>query len=384
MASIFRLLLAAVLLLSLLASPVTVFASNYAGAHPSTGWPPRPVATPSNRPADIPFMPLPTLPPIASPAPTPSPSPNEQQPGERFPERALTRREQGMDIRGFIPVVYDVFGLSHLHIDAHIEDAVTQMIDEARSARARSITFSHYVYQTEVVVSVVIYATVSSVISRTFVQSVNFDPVDGLILTVNEAMGMDALSLAERVLSERIRRDPARYYAALSVSLDDPAFYMTTDKLVLLFNEFQLSTTRGGVDSIVLMHDNIRHAVVASGSYYFRQGGYHLQMVPLRDILERQLRYHVSYFRGQYGMSTYVMQVNVRRGPQTIISMRPHFNEYTVFGMGTMQRTLSLEAAPEIRNGAVYVPITFFNQVLPLTTYSVDTFGTITFLSYVG
>lgn len=272
-----------------------------------------------------------------------------------------------------------VHGQTHTMVDERINGVVSEMINEARRVRARSITFHYEVYQTDTVVSVVIHATVSSVISRTLVRSVNFD-FWGNILTVNEAMGLDAISLAERILSDKIRRDPARYYAALSASLHNQAFFITHQGLVLVFDEFQLSTTRSGIETISLLYDNIREAVVNSDQHHRSQDGYNLLMIPLRFVLEDQLRYRVDYFQEYHGPEEDGMRVDVWRNNHLVIFMRPGINEYHVMGM--MQR--SLEAAPEIINGSVYVPITFFDQILPLTTYSIDSFGTITFLSYVG
>ena len=291
-------------------------------------------------------------------------------------QRLLTRREEGMDILGYVPNVPTTFSAHH-HINSQIDDAVTQMISEARHMRARSIRFTHehYTNHAHNVVSIVIYAEVSSVVSRTLVRSVNFDMTSGWPLTANEAMGMiDIISLGERILVERVRRDPARYYAARSVNLNSRAFYVTNDGIVFLFDEFQLSTASNGVQSIELHNSNIRRATVSPWEYHHMEGGYNLLMMPLRHIVETQLGYRIAYNWDAIGM-----RIEVWNQSRVIIEMRTYFNEYEVIGM--LQR--SLESAPRNIDGTIYVPITFFDQILPLTTYSVDMFGMVTFLSYV-
>ena len=360
-----------------------------------------PAGAPQPLPA-FPFIPLPGADPVPEQAPQPLPNPpfvrqpqihpipSPQQPRQQEPqlrrvsnqngftlyERQLTRREEGMDLLGYIPVIGTDFA-AHQQINDHIDTAVTHMISEARRVRARSIRFTYQLYtnQTNNVVSVVIYAEVSSVISRQMVQSVNFDITSGRTVSANEAMGVDIVSLGERVLAERIRNNPARYYAAMSVSLHGQSFFRTDNGLVFLFDEFQLSTTRSGIGQIELFDSNIHWATLSPGQYHMHEGGYNLKMIPLRTVLERQLGYRVEYRWSEWDE----MRVEVWHDGRLIIEMQPGFNEYRV--MGIMHR--SLEAAPMNVNGTVYVPITFFDQILPLTTYSIDSFNSVTFLAYV-
>jgi len=350
-------------------------------------------APPIGAEASAPFMPIIPLPDPPAPTPTPLPQPTPRPTPTPPPttqhmtgfvdifefsplsQRPITRREEGMDILGFAPVIPDEV-LEFQHINRHIDDAITQMIGEARRVRARSIRFTHqhYINDHNSIVSIVIFAEVSSVISRSLVQSVNFDRNTGRIVTANEAMGMNVMSLADRILAEKIRSNPGRYYAALSVSMDGQAFYRTDDGIVFLFDEFQLSTTRSGIMRIELSMNNIRQAVLHSAQYHMYEGGYNLRMMPLRTILENQLGYTV-----EYQLDEISMRVEVWRGSRLVVEMRPDFNEYRI---GMMRR--SLESAPRVRNGSIYVPITFFDHILPLTTYSIDSHdNSVTFLAYV-
>ena len=285
-------------------------------------------------------------------------------------ERTLTRRLEGMDIREPIPVVNPAFGPASEIINFHIEEAVASLISEARRVRARAITFRYEIHATNELVSIVIYATVSSVISRTFVRSVNFSPFDGNLLTMNDAMGIDVASLTERILVELIRSDPGHYYAALSAPLTNQAFFLTDNELVLLFDEFRLSTREEGVHVISLIRNYIRTATITRGEYQFSPDGYNLKMIPVRNILE-EFGFFVDW-------DPWIGVVRVWRGPELIIELQPDYNNYMLHGM--QQR--SLEAAPLNEGGIVFVPITFFDQVWPLTIYVIGIDGSITFLTY--
>jgi len=295
-------------------------------------------------------------------------------PQEEFMVMALTRRDEGVDIRGLVPIVPSHF-MGQEYLNANIEAVVSRMIVEARRVRARSVHFSHEIHQTESTVSVVIYANIATSINRTMVRSINFNRATGYMINANEAAGMDIISLARLIISERVRRDPARYYAAMSVDMNRQAFIMTTEGVVFLFDEFQLSTTQSGISSIFLSRQNIRTAIVRNDQYHMRQDHYNLQMIPLRYVLDQQPGYRVEYFSEPQGMVVYVW-----RDDQVITRLRPGSNEYELHG----NIIRSIEGTPQIANGAVYVPITFFDQILPLTVYSIDARGTIIFLSYLG
>ena len=286
--------------------------------------------------------------------------------------RTLTRREQGLDLRGLIPDIRSFVTASVIN-EYITDDIVTSLISEARRLRARSISFRYEDHTTDEIVSIVIYADVVTTLPHTLVRSVNFCVSEGRLLSMNEAVGMEIAPLAERILAERIRNNPERYYAALSAPLANQAFYLTNDRLVILFDGFRLSTRVGEVDTIELILENI-NTVVLTKDDYRPDGPYGLKMIPLRDMLEGQLGFDVDWF----DCDDWGNHAIISRNGQNLIELRPDDNEYIV--LGTQRR--SLEAAPQVIDGRTYIPITFFDQILPLTTFSIGTNGSITFLSY--
>lgn len=285
-------------------------------------------------------------------------------------ELTLVRRAEGLDIRGNIPEIADTFNNAELINDHITEDIVNSLLAEARRVRARTITFRFEYIPTHEIISIVIYADVVSMLPHTLVRSVNFCAIGGTLLSVDEAMGVNISPLAERILSEKIRSNPEHYYAALNVPLVGQAFFLTEEKLVILFDGFRLSTRVGDVDQIEMYFSNIR-TVTLSPDEYNTDGPYGLKMIPLRYVLSNHLGYTIRW-------ESYERIVAVYRGGDRLIELREGDNEYVV--LGTQRR--SLEAAPMRFDTYFYVPITFFDQILPLTTFNIDREGNVTFLAY--
>jgi len=285
------------------------------------------------------------------------------------------RRQEGMDIRGLIPVVMKNFSPAYNQINVHIDNVIASLMSEARSIRAMAINFSYEVVYTHEIVSVVVYGRISSVIPRTRVRTVNFCTSTGDLITLDSIFDIDIAPLVYRILNDKIRSNPGHYYPALRIldTLDSAtmAFVVTDTSYILLFNEHQISAVESGVFEIEFRRDNIRVLTISYEEYQQMHNGYSLRMIPLRKVVEG-LGFSVGY-PGEHG-GPYVRHAN-----RFIVTMRI---DDTDFGINDMPPR-SLEVAPRIDdNGITYVPITFFDQVLPLTIYSIDSNGNITFLAY--
>lgn len=298
-------------------------------------------------------------------------------------DRAPTRRHEGLNIRGAVPRICSSFSPAP-YINRHIDDEViTSLISEARRLRARAMFFDFSYHPTNDIVSVVITADVFTTLPHTLVRSVNFCMYSGQLLSMNDATGMEIMPLAERVLAEKIRSNRERYYAALAAPIPD-AFYLTYDSLVILFDGFRLSSRVEAVDTIELALGNILTAELGLDEYR-PDGPYDLKMIPLRIMLEQRLGYDVRWVEDfdEHGRFLGGRAI-ISRNDIDLIEMRANDNEYIIHG--AQRRTL--EAAPQLffneytREYDKYVPITFFDQILPLTTYTINDDGSITFLLY--
>lgn len=298
----------------------------------------------------------------------------EEEPSIVIVARVLPDRLEGLDIYGEVPGKFT--GDFGSDINERVDEVIDLLISDARRVRARSITFSYEEYRADGVVSILIEANVSSVISRNLVRSVNFDPVTGELVTIRDVMAFDIVPLAERLLADRMRRYPENYYAAQSVSLDTQAFFVNRSGITILFDEFQLSAMVSGIRMLEISRNNIRYVTIEKTQTFNADSlSYGLILIPLRYVVQG-LGYYTAWYQDEQLAAVY--DIAPLGGGQRLAWMHPGYNDYFT---PTMQR--SLEAAPQIRNGgSMYVPITFFEQILTLTTYTIDSDGNITFVAY--
>jgi len=292
----------------------------------------------------------------------------------------LNSRQQGLDIRGQVPEILENFGPAYDNLNMEIENAVEALVEGTRRIRARSVTFDYEIYYANNVVSIIISATAQAVTSRTSVMSVNFNPRTGALVTLPQAVGqamgrtsgLDITPLAEGKIAEMIRLDPATYYAAFNATPTGQGFYLTSTSLHLLFDEFQLSSVPGATTQIVFDIANIRVFTLSSSSYRISPDRYEVKMMPVRTTLEG-LGYTVVW-------NGATREATISYEERVIIVLQAGVNNYQLNGV--LQRTL--EAPPTMFNGHMYVPLSFFDQVLNLTSFTVDAQGTIRFVSYLG
>jgi len=289
-------------------------------------------------------------------------------------DRVPTRRVNNISLRGVFPDITPDFA-HYQALNQHISDTAGTLIDSALRLRARTITFSYEVFATHEVVSIVMYASIAAITNREAVATINFHPITGEILTIPAVMGEDFPALVEGILTNWTRDFPETHYAAITAPLT--AFYLTHDKLVILFDEFQITNEPGDLTRLELRLERIiRIQPIAPIDYYVRTQIYNLIMVPLKPILHQLGYYATSHDEGI---------VRIWANPsQTHLISELRLEENHFVWDGGMPRTL--ESPPlahnDLHDNIVMVPITFFDRVVPLTTYHVDNSGMIHILAY--
>jgi len=293
---------------------------------------------------------------------------------DMYTAEILNTRQQGLDIRGEVPILTEEFGPSYEALNEEIMIIKDALIEGTRRIRARSVRFDYEIEYTNDLVSIVIYATARAVTDRTTVMALNFHPRTGQELSLIQAMnGRDITPLAEGKIAEMIRQDPATYFAAFTAPPTGQAFYMTDTHLVLLFDEFQLSSVPGATSQITFELSNITDFNLLQSQYRISTGRYAIRMIPLRIVLNG-LGYEAKW-------DAQANEAIVSLNGETIIVLSPDVNNYQL--QGVLQR--SLESAPVIYNNNMYVPISFFDQILNLTAFHINTSdGSIAFISYLG
>ena len=289
-------------------------------------------------------------------------------------ERTFPTRLEGMDIQGEFPSRFtSSFSPSYYIINERVDEVINLLISDAIRVRAREITFSYEIERTERIASILIYAYVESVISRTLVRSINLRPATGDFLTIRDVMDVDIVPLAQRLLADRMRQLPEHYYAAQTVSLPDQAFYVNSRGITILFDEFQLSAMVGDVRRLQIRTRNIRTITIESVQTWLG-GDYDLLMVPLRDVVEG-LGYTVRWIPET--RTAEILCSPLEAGGHVLAWVIVGENEYFT---PVMHR--SLESAPYLIDGNTYVPLSFFDQILTHTIYNIDSYDNITFMAY--
>ncbi|MCL2285122.1 MAG: copper amine oxidase N-terminal domain-containing protein [Firmicutes bacterium] len=297
-----------------------------------------------------------------------------------FSRDELPLRQLGLNIHGSVPMVMPSFGDNYQLINERIDNIVADLINEARRSRARSITFVYEIYPTSNMVSILLRAEISSVISRTLVRSVNFCPNTGRFLTIRDSMRYnigphaDITPLVNIMLMTRMRRSPENYYAAPSIALENQPFIVTDHSITILFDEFQLSSMVSGVYELELLKDSIQSVNIFEFQLLPTRHTYGLIMVPLHIAFESLSGYRARWENGRVE----IQNIRDEDNPHLVAWMQVGINQYHT----SPDVVRSLEAAPYLRDGRTYVPITFFEQILPLSVYNIDSFGNIIILAY--
>jgi hypothetical protein len=283
-------------------------------------------------------------------------------------ETVINSREEGLEITGIVPVVSIEYGGPAYHINQMIDIAKSNRVRAAKTSRAKSISFGYRLHSDHSVISIVLLSTVTSATPKTVVDSVNFNPMTGMLTNLTGSAGFDIIPLASKVLRERIRSNPESYNTGLDTgSIANKPFYIENGQVVILFDEFELTTTAGGSNELALDLNRISRVSISDTEYH-TDYSYPMKMIPLKKVCEA-LGYTVD--EGGY-------RVYIKRDGEVISELTPGVNNYIENG----RRARSLEAPPERWYGrAVFVPISFFDQILSWIAYTVEN-KSITFYSY--
>jgi len=281
-------------------------------------------------------------------------------------DRPIFKREEGLEIKGEVPKLTNEAADLRVPVDKMINEVVNKKICAAKDAKAKEIRFKYDVYHTNDYVSIIIWSTVTKASPKTEVSSVNFNTEDGRAVSAAEAIGKNAVRLADKLLAEMIRRNPENYINGFTGLLEDQSFYVANDKAVFFFDEFQLASGTDDIVQLELTLSAIKSYSIPKDEYVVKPG-YNIRMIPLSLVCE-QFGYKAEWKAGK---------VFLFYDGEFVMELTPGVNNY-------QQRRLqrSLEAAPEIIKDTTYVPISFFDQILNLVTYSIDAQGSITFSAY--
>jgi len=217
------------------------------------------------------------------------------------------------------------------------------------------------------ILSLIIYYT-NSVNSEQDVKSYVINKSLNSYVTINDILGGNGLKYCNKVIENKIKTDKNIKYSISSPNITDTqAFYVKDGNIVVVFGSGKAAKTQKGTIKFEVPKDKISNFVISSTDCYLISE-YNVKMVPLRATLE-YFGYSVLWSDSQ----------------NTIAISKENMNTKITIGRNSYYKPKNspkqLEAAPQIKNGKTYVPISFFNDILGLL-FAVDSNGDVTISEY--
>ena len=215
---------------------------------------------------------------------------------------------------------------------------------------------------------VVIYADIVAANELRQVSVVSFDAAAARFLTLEDFLGPNASCLAERHISEHMRRNPGRFNSEFAGLSQNPSFIATDGQVKFLFNQAEIAPARFGVVRIAMDAANVRN-VSFDEDEYITVTDFMVKMIPLRHAAE-SLGYTVEWYEADRSIRIINNGFEAR--------LKPDRNRYSLVGR---VEPIELEAAPLLIDGVTHVPVSFFEEILG-ASHSVDEARTVTISIY--
>ncbi len=265
-------------------------------------------------------------------------------------------RENQTNVSGVKPVVTsNDIGL--IQVNNTINSIYDYNIKSVASARAKSINYSYTVYESKGYISIVIISKVQNATEYQLVDCVTFSTNDGKVVKITDVLGGKPIDVVTNYANKSTKYDK-------EITLDSNAsFYLDNGKLVLAFDAFTLDQSQSKVVTIQIDLTKIISFQLPSNEYYVKDK-FNTRMIPLRKVSEG-LYYDVAWINKT---RTFTVKDATTNSVGSVNN-----NQYTV-----NSRKVRLEYKPDIFKGNIYVPISYFTDVLGLS-YKIDGTGNITF-----
>lgn len=269
-------------------------------------------------------------------------------------------RENQTTVSGVKPQVTSSNFSTNL-INDNIDSIYKNATKSAANDRAKSVQFNYEVYENSQYISIVILSKVQNVTESTNVNVVNFSSGTGKIIKLKDVLGGKPIDVVNNYVNKILKSD-GKYNSNVTIN-ENATFYLENDVPTLVFGSYSLGSNQTKVVTIPLNLSNITSFQLSSTQYYIKDN-FNIRMIPLRKTCEG-LYYNVAW-NGKNSSFTVT-------DSHTSASGSMYSNQYS-----NGKKKVSLEYKPENRNGTLYVPISFFTDVLDLS-YKIDNSGNITF-----
>lgn len=246
-------------------------------------------------------------------------------------------------------------------INEDIENIYKDSIKSAAALRAKSIVFSYEVFENSQYISVLVTSKIQNVTETTKCMSVNFSNLTGEVIELKDVLGGKPIDVVDKYVN-KVLKEKNEYNKEVKID-DNQTFYMKNDVPVLVFDSYALDDNQTKIVEITVDLSDITSFMLNSKNYYIKDS-FNIRMIPLRKTCEG-LYYDVSW-NGKTHTFTVTDDSITSTGSTSV-------NLYTAGS-----KKMALEYKPENNNGTLYVPISYFTDLLGLS-YKIDSLGNITF-----
>lgn len=269
-------------------------------------------------------------------------------------------RENQTNTKGYKPnVTSDDFSTDT--INDTIDSIYTAMTKDAASDRAKSIDFNYDVYQSKGYISIVINSTIKNATTTQKIDSVNFSTSDGSLIDLTDVIGGKPIDIIDKYVNKSIK-DEGQYYT--DVDLDNSSnFYMYDNVPTVTFDSYSLGQNQSQAMYVPIDLSDITSYQLSSVLYYTKDK-FNIRMIPLRKTCEG------LYYDVKWDANTKSFTVS---DETTTSTGSVNSNIYT-----SNNKKTNLECTPELIDGSLYVPISYFSDVLDIS-YEIGDNGNITF-----
>ncbi len=279
-------------------------------------------------------------------------------------ERSVTTNSS-TQISGKLPYID---GLSNTKLQKSINSAIENVYNsKTQSKNLKSVEFSYEYKVSKDIHSLVIYSKVTDIGTKTQIDTVCFNTSSSNLLKITDVLGVNGVQIANKIIQDKMRKQPQVFYPDFDGISPDQSFFVENGIVKICFGQSEIAPINQGIIYIDVNPENIIPLVVKNRSYVVKDD-YQLKMIPLREVCET-FGYNVTWLNADSAVSIYKKD--------NFITIYPGKNAYTK----GKNYPKSLESAPEIINGSMYVPLSFFELFLD-SVYTVDSNDNIIFSYY--
>ena len=231
---------------------------------------------------------------------------------------------------------------------------------QAHATSALSFTFSVDIITFGEFVSVVQRSSAISASRSHGISSTVISATDMEIITLND-LGVNIISLIDNQIQDIIAENPRDFISNFTGIDSDHPFFIEDGYIVVPFPSAALHTANRNIFEVRLYKRAIQVEVLSDN---------HFMVLPAAQysMVMLDLAQTVRLFGYEMQMTVLNRQATVLRNNRRIATFRAGQNRYTVFGSTFASSiTMDLEIAPIFRDGRVFVPVSFFREVLGIS-----------------